>query len=532
MNLLVASTGWRDMPQVIDVVQTAVGLGWPVKFWGNPADPPPESSTAYDCTLVVGEFKTIHNPGGRRIFWGWQPEGARHVESFCDASGNLDVLRPDVYRALGLPLPVGPSIRSARSSTAAAAPPTPKTLPPVPKSALDVLAGLPPCRFVGFLQDVVGYGEAGRHQLWALHSAGLDVRPASIAEGSSGSVADSELGQMVEAMLQRPGRGRVKPELHVYHLPPDVATAQRCGAGRHVCAVVWETTRIPHEWVTILNRDFHQTWVPTEWQRGVFEACGVRNVEVVPFWLDPRWYPAQGASLDLPGGPRRSGETIFYSVFQWSARKAPEQLLAAYLASFTAKDSVRLVLKTYGLGANIDDAALIRDRVERVQQQMLVEHGQKSARIDLVVDHLSRGDMLALHRACDVFVSLHRGEGWGLPIHEALLLGNPAIFTSIGAPAELWTTPADKAAQVCHRVPASLTPVRGINHHWFRSNQQWGEPDVAAAMRMMQDLHRRRPSPKACRAVGQGVGLVTVAEAALQAFKRVLERPEVIRHGS
>lgn len=89
-----------------------------------------------------------------------------------------------------------------------------------------------------------------------------------------------------------------------------------------------------------------------------------------------------------------------------------------------------------------------------------------------------------------------------MPIHEALLMGNPVIFTDISAPRELWHRPALAADQAVRRIPAMLTPVRDVEHGLFRCDQAWGEPDLMVAQRMMQDLHRSRPGADLCRRVG------------------------------
>lgn len=502
MNLLVCSddreAGVRDFATLVALARES---GHAVATWTDPEACPPEANTAYDLVVYLGGFRSRHNPGGVAVRVGPAAETNGQVITLEALHARLDI-RPGAAPSVAQVSHV--HVRLPRAAGEPTAPSADTPVAFVAEPGPGPLAKLPPCRYVGPLRDTAGYGEAARHQLWSLFRAGLDVRAVATSDTvplPSSAGRGLTLEDVTEALINRGFKPQQdKPGLHIYHLPPDQALLQRAGEGKHVCAVVWETSEMPVEWREQLN-SFDQTWVPTEWQKTVFERGGVRNVAVVPFHLDPKWYPQLGPAI-LPGPERRKHETVFYSIFQWSERKAPERLLAAYLTAFTHRDPVRLVLKTYPYSGRPDDFAAIADRVARVVNAVRYPEGIEPPRIDLVVNHLSRDELLALHRGGDVFVSLHRGEGWGLPIHEALLMGNPVIFTDISAPRELWQRPTLAADQAVRRVPAMLTPVRDLDHGLFRCDQAWGEPDVMAAQRLMQDLHQSRPGADLCRRVG------------------------------
>jgi len=540
MNLLAClnSSEWT-VAEYAQFVALARQQGHAVATWVDPNALPPESTTAFDLVVHFGVFRSRHNPGGIPVRVG-RPgdlDSDDQVITLQTLYLRLNIFlssvpKTDVVPHVHVRLPPAADDQSAahaqQNPTIVYAWESREDRPPrfMAPRRRGPLCGLPPCRYVGPLRDTAGYGEAARHQLWALFRAGLDVRAVAVNETvplTSWARGEVTLEDATEALINRGFEaGQEKPGLHIYHLPPNLAMLHRAGEGKHICAVVWETSEMPAEWREPLN-SFDQTWVPTAWQKDVFERGGVRNVAVVPFHLDPKWFPQFGPSI-LPGPPRREAETVFYSIFQWSERKAPERLLAAYLTAFTSRDPVRLVLKTYPYSGRPDDFAVIADRVQRVVDSVRYPEGLQPPRIDLVVNHLSRDELLALHRGCDVFVSLHRGEGWGLPIHEALLMGNPVIFTDISAPRELWQRPAFTADAAVHRVPFMLTPVRDLDHGLFRCDQVWGEPNVLVAQQMMQDLHRRlRPDPDLCRRVGRSFNLQDFARVVKEAFAQLAE---------
>src|SRR5262249_5512010 len=137
---------------------------------------------------------------------------------------------------------------------------------------------------------------------------------------------------------------------------------------------------------------------------------------------------------------------LFHFAFDFSshsARKNPEEVIAAFrqCAATQPQGSVGLVLKI--LGADLHTAA-------RRQLARLIDGMDDVFVIDRVLD---RADVLALHAACDCFVSLHRSEGFGLGIAEAMAAGKPVIATNFGGATDLLAL--DRACPVGFR----LTPV-------------------------------------------------------------------------
>jgi glycosyltransferase involved in cell wall biosynthesis len=108
----------------------------------------------------------------------------------------------------------------------------------------------------------------------------------------------------------------------------------------------------------------------------------------------------------------------------------------------------------------------------------------------LVDAELSRPEMNALLATCDVYVSLHRAEGFGLGKAEAMYLGKPVV-TSVYP--EVWTFPA--SAAVCP-VRARHEPIKEADHtyfpvgaHVYRPGLVWAEPDIDHAAMWLTRLY-------------------------------------------
>lgn len=106
-------------------------------------------------------------------------------------------------------------------------------------------------------------------------------------------------------------------------------------------------------------------------------------------------------------------------------------------------------------------------------------------RIHLVATTLERDELLALYGCCDVFLSLHRSEGFGRGIAEALQLGLDVIATAYGGNTDFCTGP------LAHPVRHQVVPIpRGA--YPCADGHSWAEPDLEHAAELMQQVAARR----------------------------------------
>lgn len=176
----------------------------------------------------------------------------------------------------------------------------------------------------------------------------------------------------------------------------------------------WEFDSIPDAWVETAQ-DVDEVWAATE-----FVAKGLRDKLSVPVRtlfpgvrLAP-YEPRGKAYFNLP-----EDETTYVFVFHMMSimeRKNPLGLIRAFKQAFRPEDAARLVLKTSFGDRHPDQIKALREAAE-------------GARITIIDDEFVYPDVLALIDACDVYVSLHRSEGLGLTMAEAMLMGKPVVAT-------------------------------------------------------------------------------------------------------
>jgi glycosyltransferase involved in cell wall biosynthesis len=302
----------------------------------------------------------------------------------------------------------------------------------------------------------------------------------------------------------------------VAHLVPEhyPHVRQVVGDGPLVAHTVWETDRLPQHWPALLDAT-DLVVVPTAWNRDVFAASGVQApVAVVPHVAcDPveveaaRAHP--GGALDIP-----DGVVVFYCIGRWDQRKLLSHTVTAYLEAFTGDDPVRLVVKT-GPDIQMPPEGAWSDRPlawsTAGQVALLVSRHRNPAAVQLEVATWTDEQIAALHTRGDVYVTLTRGEGWGLGAVDAATYGNPVVATGWGAFPEVLH--ADATWFVGHElVPAIHTAVAS-----YSPDQRWAEPDVAHAVELLRQVAADLPAARRRAAPQRDRLLLDLAPAAVAA---------------
>jgi glycosyltransferase involved in cell wall biosynthesis len=281
----------------------------------------------------------------------------------------------------------------------------------------------------------------------------------------------------VERVARGGGRaGRVAPhaaQVEVRHsYPPDLTPSQ----SRLALIQPWEFGSIPAAWVEPLTRHADRIWVPSEYVRRMYLDAGIapERVEVIPNGVDTRLFRPQGERMALPGGPG----TRFLFVGGLVPRKGPDLLVSAYQEAFAGRDDVTLVIKDFG-------ADSIYPFIDRSR---LIEHAATGAlpRIVHLDRELSTGEMAALYRGCDVLVHPYRGEGFAMPVLEAMACGLPVIVTAGGPTDEFCPDGA------CWRIAAAVEelPVNRIDDVATAGRPHRLQPDPGELLRLLVEADR------------------------------------------
>jgi glycosyltransferase involved in cell wall biosynthesis len=332
------------------------------------------------------------------------------------------------------------------------------------------------------LAEPSGYGVAGRRCLLGLAQSGIPTTWTPMVPGAGGplyygpfngaGLGDGELDQFCNR--------KIDYDVVIVHTVPEYfpfwIEAER---GRTIIGhTVWETTAIPAHWPALLN-SVDRLIVPCRWNKTVFAQCGVTvPIDVVPHIADDA-AGSPGALTD-----RHDGDGyVFYTIGVWSHRKALYCTVKAFCEAFTADDPVTLLIKTNPRDLTV--TGLLRHFRRSVAQAVrrVTRHYRRPPRIRLMTDVLSDSQIRRLHLRGDCYVSLCRGEGWGIGAFDAAAHGNPVVMTAFGG--QLDYLNRDLAYLVNYELVPVINPQAPLS---YSPDQRWAEPDIQHGAQQLRDV--------------------------------------------
>ena len=374
----------------------------------------------------------------------------------------------------------------------------------------------PRVRWLAPFAQKTGYAQATHDYLMALHRHGkvdLDVVPIVDADSDDLDVFYRELLPLVGDLNKA---GPNWPTHIVVHTPPKFAPefvtgdmTLRPGVAK-ICLTTWECDRL-------LERDadrlgvFHKVIVPSQHNADAFSDVP-SEIEVIPHTYDPNFW-----HLPIPKklaarksyGIRVNEEVssvgrryVFYSIGAWAERKNPIGLLKAYLAEFRESDPVELLMHSTHIN---------RDDFKALVQAMGI---QDPPRVLLSEHHYSMEEVRDfIHQSSDCYVSATRGEGWGLGMFEAALVGNPVIATGWSGHLDFLCEPSVAKDLVPFQLTPAVSPeakvseiniagmkISGIAPNvpsGIRGDLYWAEPDLKYLRQALRSAFNRRWSGSA-----------------------------------
>jgi glycosyltransferase involved in cell wall biosynthesis len=256
---------------------------------------------------------------------------------------------------------------------------------------------------------------------------------------------------------------------------PEVAPAlhalQHYGAKRWriVGCWVWELEAAPTEWAAAA-RLLSEIWVPSQFCAHAFVALAGIPVRVVPYRITPP---------DL--APERKAPLYALTMADGRSslrRKNPQGAIRVFLDALGDREDWSLIVKT----RNLEDAPQAAARLRATAR----DH----PRIRFLDASMTDAERWKLIADASVLISLHRSEGFGLPVAEALAVGVPVIATGWSAVAEF--TPAE------YLIPYALENVQDEGGPYGAyPESRWAEPDEAAASVLLRRIaNAGAPSPR------------------------------------
>jgi len=318
---------------------------------------------------------------------------------------------------------------------------------------------------IGFFKHAFGIGESARCMARACGVAGVDAAFVEARIGTDSLPLETEFDGVLQAVASH--------AVNVFHLdPPQMGFVDECHGAelmrgrRNIGYWAWELPEFPDVWLRYFER-LDEVWVPSSFVR---DAIAPRSP--VPVCVMPHAIRVGDAVADRMRWSFGENEVVFLCLFDLNSsrvRKNPDGAVAAFIDAFPKGDDVRLVLKVHGGERHLADLEAL--------QTMAARHPG----ITLIDVALARHELSSLMQSSDVFVSLHRAEGFGIALAEAMGMGKPVIATG-------WSGNLDfmNATNSC-LVGADVVEIQKTSGP-YQAGQHWAEPRIDEAADWMKRL--------------------------------------------
>jgi len=249
-----------------------------------------------------------------------------------------------------------------------------------------------------------------------------------------------------------------------------------------VCMQPWEFGAIPKQWLSPMKYRVDQIWVYSKYNKECYIRCGIpeNKIKVIPLGVDESVY-----HYDVQ--PTKMEDDVFRFLFVGGtiSRKGIDTLLQAYLQEFSTDEDVCLVIKDFGT----DSVYQGKTYGKRIAE---AASNSDNPRITYLNNYYSEQHLAELYKTCDCLVHPYRGEGFGLPIIEAMACGTPAIVPAMGA-----------SQDFCDVDTAFLLPCKEeileqeqIGDLEFVDKPWWLEIDQSELQKMMRFVYENRSAVK------------------------------------
>jgi len=328
--------------------------------------------------------------------------------------------------------------------------------------------GLPSIRFFGQPKRFGGYGNAVTNIALAFSRSNVQTR--------------FELNKSIRFFKEELNNFSGNPKIDFYlHTPPFSRHKTR---NYKIGYFYWEADCLPKLWERDICRSLNEIWAPCQLVKSACLRAGFKGpIEILhtPCNTDVIY-----SKVDIPSPVTDalvlSDKTFkFYSVFQWNERKGYNALLRAYYKEFDANDNVVLILKVNPLKRSGHGVSKIKNDILKIKRMI---NKKDLPKVYLITDNLKKEALFGLHKMCDAFVLPHHGEGWGMPIHDAMLCDSHIITTKFGGITELLND--DNAFIIDH----NMIRVKNMDWSgWYQSYQKWAQPKSAHLSVLMRDVY-------------------------------------------
>jgi len=315
---------------------------------------------------------------------------------------------------------------------------------------------------IGFPQGILGLGEDARMATTLIHN--LQIPVVAINAPMSGP---AKRDHTIDQFLHK----RLVFDTSLFCLPPVDMYRLLLEGGRHLIendtykigAWPWELPNLPISVAPVLEY-IDEIWAQSKFVESALKKQNFKNVHLMPMVVTiptPQIVVRANFGLD-------DEVFIFYILFDgnsWLNRKNPLSAVLAFQIAFPTEsqnNQINLVIKAI----NVDEKDLNWLKISQIAKE--------DTRIKIILKTMDRQELINLMSICNCYISLHRSEGFGRVIAEAMLLGQPVVVSNFSGNIDFCNV------KTSYLVEGELIPLKP-NDYLYYEGQYWFEPNLTDA---------------------------------------------------
>lgn len=332
-----------------------------------------------------------------------------------------------------------------------------------------------PVRGISVIGELTRFGSGSktlRDFAYALREAGVPMQTFNTDLHPQTPATDTE------GILTPPGEFHIRKYDHIVEILPSVVPLI---AGVSKSRIAFWEFESGFEYAYPDMRNEEQVIAMSDFNAEYFRRILPKEVKVVkipyPFRFEAENLPSRD-DVRRTYGIGSDDFMVFFNFDYGSGfnRKNPDGAMRAFARAFRSVSKAKLVFKTKGATTHPDRVKLLRD--------MANELGIAERYIS-IDQYVPQKELFGLTNACDVYLSLHRGEGFGITLAEAMSMGRPVVCTDYSSTTEFCRPGCTMP------VPCCMVNVRPdqVDHPYYRKVEKWAEADVDDAAAKLRGLY-------------------------------------------
>jgi glycosyltransferase involved in cell wall biosynthesis len=334
---------------------------------------------------------------------------------------------------------------------------------PMPLSADS--SATPGINLVGYIAAEVGIGEAARSLARACSAVGV---PYSVVDvGFQTSNLQRDVHARANAIDQRFAIDMIY--VNADQTPNTIEYLKKIGleGSYRIGFWHWEQPQLPQSHLAAFSH-LDEIWVPSTFVHGAVSAVSPVPVVIIPHALSFNASSSvQRSQFGLPSDKLLA--LIMYDFHSYQHRKNPQAAIAAFRKAVQGRSDAVLVVKTINAHHHPEASAELRSHLADLPSTVIIDQ------------FLTRQQTWDLQSCCDMLISLHRAEGFGLAPAEMMSLGKPVVATGWSANMDFMTS--ENSMPVKFQLQALAETVGA-----YPAGPLWAEADIDHAASCIREL--------------------------------------------